>query len=243
MKLFFSVVSVLITFAVQGLAPAKAFALNAQLPSEPCGITYTIEPRDTLSTIAEDCDTTVESILELNPEITNPNLIFVGQKLQISGSVSAIDDYPTAYTVLPGETLEEIARLFGLSVWTIRRFNPHVWYNNPIYPGLVLYIPSTSAYAEYPRVSLDLTTASADDDVLVYVRGFPPNSRIDYRIGIKDGEIFDIYDGFVDAQGTASEIFTIPYIAEEGEEWVIQVVTTSVAEGVEVTSHSIYIDN
>lgn len=242
MKSFFGVIFVVVFLAGQ-FAPAKAAALSAQLPSEPCGITYTVQPRDTLSTIAEDCVTTVEAILELNPEVTNPNLIFVGQKLQISGSISEIDDFPTAYTVLPGETLDEIAQLFGISVWTIRRNNPHVWYNNPIYPGLVLYIPSTRAYQEYARVSIEVTTASADDDVLVYVRGFPPNSRIDYRISIKDGDIVDIYDGFVDADGTASEFITIPFTAEEGEEWVIQVVTTSEKDGVEVTSHPIYIDN
>jgi hypothetical protein len=111
---------------------------------------------------------------------------------------------------------------------------------------MVLYIPAASAYTEFPRVSVGVTTAGADDDVIVYVRGFPENSRIDYRLGRKVGEkieIIDVYDGFIDAHGYASEIITMPIDAEEGELIVIQVVTTSQKDGVEVTSHTIYIDN
>jgi LysM repeat protein len=247
MKSFFVALISAFLLAGQVFLPASAAGLHAQLPSEACGITYAVQPGDTLSTNADDCDSTVKNILALKPEITNPNLIFIGQRLQISGSVSEIEAHPTAYIVEAGETLDEIARLFGVTVGMIRRANPSLlFFSQPIYAGMVLYIPAASAYTEFPRVSIGVTTAGLDEDVIVYVRGFPANSRIDYRLGKVDGEeieILDIYDGIVDAHGYASEIITLPLDAEEGDLYVIQVATTSQKDAVEVTSHTIYIDD
>jgi len=47
----------------------------------PATITYTVQPGDWLTQLAERFDTTVADILDLNPEITNPNLIRPGQEL------------------------------------------------------------------------------------------------------------------------------------------------------------------
>ena len=48
---------------------------------------YTVQPGDTLFKIAQMFNTTIERILELNPAITNPNLIYVGQVIVIDESV------------------------------------------------------------------------------------------------------------------------------------------------------------
>jgi LysM repeat protein len=49
----------------------------------PCGETYTVLPGDTLTSIARRCETTVQAILQANPQIVNPNRIFVGQRIVI----------------------------------------------------------------------------------------------------------------------------------------------------------------
>jgi LysM repeat protein len=49
----------------------------------PCGEVYTVLPGDTLSQIAELCDTTVTAILEANPEIGDATRLFVGLRLRI----------------------------------------------------------------------------------------------------------------------------------------------------------------
>ncbi len=49
-------------------------------------IEYTVQPGDTLSAIAYKYGTTVDAILAINPEITNPNLIQVGQIIKIPTS-------------------------------------------------------------------------------------------------------------------------------------------------------------
>jgi LysM repeat protein len=46
-------------------------------------ITYTVKPGDTLSEIAQFWGTTVEYLLKVNPEIEDPDLIYVGQEIFI----------------------------------------------------------------------------------------------------------------------------------------------------------------
>ena len=43
---------------------------------------YTVKSEDTLSELAIRFDTTIESLVKLN-NISNPNLIYVGQRLRI----------------------------------------------------------------------------------------------------------------------------------------------------------------
>jgi len=56
-------------------------------PPGPCppGTTfpYVIQKGDTLTSIARKFNTTVQAILAVNPQITNPNIIFVGRTIQI----------------------------------------------------------------------------------------------------------------------------------------------------------------
>ena len=47
---------------------------------------YSVESGDTLSNLAKKNNTTIEKILELNPSVTNPNKITVGQKLNLPSS-------------------------------------------------------------------------------------------------------------------------------------------------------------
>ena len=109
-----------------------------------------------------------------------------------------------------------------------------------------IYIGVTNSYTTYTgyaRVSLSKTQAVIGSLVTVTVSGFPANSEIDYRVG-KQGETYSVvYDGTIDANGSASQTITIPSSAVAGEYWVVKVITTSLRNGVAVTSHSIYITN
>lgn len=52
-------------------------------PREIDGFIYTVLPGDTLSVIARQFDVSLEDILNVNLFITNPNLIFAGQRICI----------------------------------------------------------------------------------------------------------------------------------------------------------------
>jgi LysM repeat protein len=64
----------------------SAFALLTPTTAEaqsPCGDTVTVVRGDTLRGIARRCDVTYSELLAANPQIANPNLIYVGQQINI----------------------------------------------------------------------------------------------------------------------------------------------------------------
>ncbi len=108
-------------------------------------ITYTVRRGDTLSQIAAAYGVTVASIVEIN-NIQNPNLIFPGQKLRITDSSNTTLNQPVeqtvsntnttrfTYIVRRGDTLSQIARLYGVSVQYLVRVN-NISNPNLIFPG------------------------------------------------------------------------------------------------------------
>jgi peptidoglycan endopeptidase LytE len=97
--------------------------------------TYTIKHGDTLSELAHQYGTTVEHLLELNPQITNRNLIYTGDSLNLPASQS--------YTIQYGDTLSGIALQFGVSVNDLMNAN-NIANKDIIYPGDKLVIPHNS---------------------------------------------------------------------------------------------------
>ena len=104
------------------------------------GDTYTVQAGDTLSGIAEEYGTTVNTLVALNG-ISNPNLIYVGQvlKIPVSGSESTSNSTVTTYTVQSGDTLSGIALKFGTTVNHLVAING-ISNPNLIYVGQVLKI-------------------------------------------------------------------------------------------------------
>lgn len=80
--------------------------------------TYTVVSGDNLSSIASRFNTTVDSICKLN-NISNPNLIQIGQVLKLDGSA----ENPVYHTVVAGEFLGIIASRYGVSVASICKLN------------------------------------------------------------------------------------------------------------------------
>lgn len=100
-------------------------------------LTYTVVPGDSLYTIAHNYNSTVANILKFNT-ISNPNLIFSGQKIIIPLSP------PEAiiYTVKRGDTIYRIAKKYGTFVKNLIQFN---YLASPftIYPGQQLVVTAS----------------------------------------------------------------------------------------------------
>lgn len=113
---------------------------NNVKPSNPNSeITIIVRSGDTLSNIAYNYGTTVQSIVNLN-NIQNPNLIFVGQRLIIPSTNNAVIDNSTkVYIVKYGDTLSNIARRFNTTVQSIAIEN-NISNPNYIYVGERLII-------------------------------------------------------------------------------------------------------
>jgi len=104
------------------------------VPSTPppaSGGIYTVQRGDTLRKIADRLNTTVDAILKVNPQISNPNLIYAGQVINLPAGLST-------YIVQKGDTLRIIAARFGTSVENLLGLNPQITNANLIYVGQVV---------------------------------------------------------------------------------------------------------
>jgi len=94
---------------------------------------YIVQPGDTLKSIAIQFGTTTAVLRQLNPEITNPDLIRKGQRIIVPSSSNT-------YIVQRGDTLGEIAVRFDTTVSALMRLNPQITNPNLIFPGQVIRI-------------------------------------------------------------------------------------------------------
>jgi LysM repeat protein len=91
-------------------------APTASVPAQ----TYTIQAGDTLSKLAQTYGTTVGALMSLNPQITDANKIYTGQKLNltapqtgapVTGGAKGTDQAPDALTAEANRIAAEVAKL------------------------------------------------------------------------------------------------------------------------------------
>lgn len=108
---------------------------------------YTIRRDDTLSTIADRWLIPIATLEVLNPQVTDPRTIVVGQILYLGRTPFVrLDPCPGVsgcyrYVVRPGDRLSTIAGRFGLTTEAILAFNPLISDPNAIYSGQTIRLP------------------------------------------------------------------------------------------------------
>jgi lysozyme len=137
--------------------------------TEASAASYTVKSGDTLSGIANQYNTTVNQIVSLN-QLSNPNLIYVGQVLKLKNSQttnsSSSSSSSTAattvgtYTVKAGDTLSAIASRYSTSSSTLASLNS---LSNPnlIYVGQVLKVSSNASTSSSTNSSANSTVTTA----------------------------------------------------------------------------------
>ena len=114
---------------------------------------YVVRKGDTLSKIALKYGTTVNAIARLNG-IRNPNLIYVGQILQIPNTSNNAVTSTIDYTIQRGDTLSEIASRYGTTVNVLANLNG-IRNPNRIYVGNIIKVPITTKVISNANVEHD----------------------------------------------------------------------------------------
>ncbi|HUP83410.1 MAG TPA: LysM peptidoglycan-binding domain-containing protein [Candidatus Limnocylindria bacterium] len=109
------------------------------------GGTYTVEPGDNLTLIANKYGISVDALIAANPQLLPPNyIIHAGDLLQIPDPAAQCDGWE-AYSVQSGDFLVSIGEQFGVSPTDIADFNGLPFEGRHDYsdirPGDVLCIP------------------------------------------------------------------------------------------------------
>ncbi|WP_214878995.1 LysM peptidoglycan-binding domain-containing protein [Exiguobacterium sp. ERU653] len=122
--------------------------------------TYTVKSGDTIYSIARTYGVTVSDLAAAN-NITNVNLISVGQVLNIPGTtVTPPPSTTVKYTVKSGDTLYKIATMYNTTVAKIAAAN-NITNVNLISVGQVLIIPGTTVTPP-PATTVKYTVKSGD---------------------------------------------------------------------------------
>ena len=99
--------------------PAPTPTPSSSSSSTSGDVYYTVQKGDTLSKIAKNYNTTVDEIMKLNPQIKNPNVINVGQKIKVKSN-------PEYYTVVAGDSMSKIAKKYNMSLDDLLKLNPDI---------------------------------------------------------------------------------------------------------------------
>ena len=108
---------------------------------------YTVQSGDTMFAIAQQCGVSLQALINANPQISNPNLIFPCDVLCVpcpeKGRVPkrCPSGFQAQYTVRPGDSMFTIAQLFGVSLQALINANPQISNPNQIFPCDVLCVP------------------------------------------------------------------------------------------------------
>jgi len=124
-------------------------------------IEYVVQPGDTMFLIAQRYGVSLDELIKANPQIRNPDVIFPGEVIHIPTHhhrphMTPMDPAPVApgtggsgaarrYVVMEGETIEDIARKFGMNVGELTAFNPQLSPPYTLTAGQVIFIPAPGA--------------------------------------------------------------------------------------------------
>jgi spore coat assembly protein SafA len=117
----------------------------------PNGQLYTVKSGDTLFFIAKRFNIALQSLINANPQIVDPNTIFPGQVICVPSSVPGVScPNGQTYRVVRGDTMFEIAKRFGVTLDALIRVNPQIQDPSLIFPGQEICIPTTSGPVPCP---------------------------------------------------------------------------------------------
>lgn len=139
-------------------------------------VPYVVRAGDTIGNIAFFYNTTVNSIIEANPDI-NPEQLQIGRQLCVPLTVQIYPACPTTnyYVVTTGDTMESIAAYFGISAQQLLYSNYGIDPND-LYKDQILCIPVAP-----PPVSIQINVG--ERNLIVYRNN---NVFRSYRIGLEN---------------------------------------------------------
>lgn len=139
--------------------------------------TYIVKAGDSLNKIAHKFGTTTNQLIKLNKEISNPNIIVVGQAIRLSGSSdsssSSVEQSDT-YIVKSGDSLYKISKTYNTTVEFLLTLNPEINNANNIRAGQKIKVKGTAVdTTNDSRVSL----STPDNESSTYDPASKPASR------------------------------------------------------------------
>ncbi|WP_148136811.1 LysM peptidoglycan-binding domain-containing protein [Candidatus Formimonas warabiya] len=118
---------------------------RGDMRQRPCrGFMYQVKRGDTLYSIAQHYKISLNSLIGANPQITDPNVLSIGQTICVPGVMplpTPVECTGEIYSVRSGDKLTAIARRFNVTVSAILAANPSISNPDNLMVGFNLCIP------------------------------------------------------------------------------------------------------
>jgi LysM repeat protein len=185
MKPFAILLITIILAASVGIAPVHAA----------CGTTYTVGRGETLYSIAEKCGLRYVVLININYEISDPNLIRPGQVIRLTAEEPLPEytkpisgpDQPHGlqedriYIVRRGDSLARIAYLYSTTLWDLYQANPELGGKASVYTGQRIRIPQ-DARVKKGWVGVSSLGPATSSSIQARVVDFPPYAPVNFRL-------------------------------------------------------------
>jgi LysM repeat protein len=194
--------------------PATTNQGNLSVPvTGGCSDPYPVQPGDSLLQIAINCNITLAAIRQANPQVTNANLIYPGQQLNIPGGNTVAQAQPSEAVPLTGKDISQATA------------TPFVIQSAP-----TALVPLTGAY---PLIA-------AGTGLEVKGIGYPANTPVNVAIGPQNQGYTLVANGVTDVNGNLTTHITIPQAQNAQTPYVVVIATTGTAP-VQAMSRPFYI--
>ena len=128
----------------------------------PKTIPYVVKPSDTFVKLARRFNTSLAAIFLCNPHIDH-DFLRVGQRIDIPRQqLSSSCPEGNQYTVRPGDTLHEIARLFNISINDLLDANPEIDPDR-LFVGKIICVPLSPSQDQCPEGSIPYVVQAGDN--------------------------------------------------------------------------------
>ncbi len=212
-----------------GVLTGTLTAESSATPATQQTFQYTVQPGDTLTSIAAQFGTDVQTLTALNNLIGD--ILAVGQPLYVP-YVPTPTPSPYQYTVQPGDTLSGIAARFGVDQIKIMEANNNLLDANSLTVGMSITIPdyqppaASAATAAQPAATGAAPNAVSSEQMVTHV----------VQPGESLGEIADKYGVSASAIAAANNI-TNRNVLRVGQELNIPGITPQQAAAARGTTH------
>ena len=222
------------------LTPVLLLALllpvsGAVIAQAGCGSTYVVQQGDTLSSIATQCNVSVQQLYQLNPFLNNSGLVYPGWVLDLpqagAGGViipnTGAPNRDAFYVVRAGDTLSYLARRLSVSTQDLLSANPNLQENQPLQRGEILRLPGT---LNQPAAIVSPYVVEPGQTVTLEAAGFAPNTQVAILGGQPGQSGTALAQVQTNNQGDARATLQVPTWAQRGNRWIL------VAQSVQNTS-------
>ncbi|ANS75484.1 hypothetical protein AWM70_13505 [Paenibacillus yonginensis] len=104
-----------------------------------------VKEGDTLYELSKKYNVPLQTLIDANPQITNPDVLMIGDKVKIPSSAVAVDQEDGViykHVVKQGDTLWKLSKAWGVSLQAMIDANPQLKNPNALLVGEVVNIPS-----------------------------------------------------------------------------------------------------